>query len=148
MSLRFLAGATLGTIFAVAATPVTLVPAIGVGVVTGATTWAGGAIGKWGGLAFGGLFGAAAGGALTKDAEVAAGGGAILGAVSFVLGAIAGPIVGGVLGYNAGVDYFSEPEQQDTTSIQYEVGSHENPMLAEYKTEDGNYALPAQKLAA
>ncbi len=148
MSIRFGVGATLGTIFAVAATPLTIVPALGVGVVTGATTWLGGAVGKWGGALCGSLLGGTAAGALTKDAGAATGGAAVGGLASYVLGAFIGPIVGGYMGYDAGVDYFTEANQKETTSIQYQVESLENPLLAQYKTNDGHYAIPAQKLAA
>jgi hypothetical protein len=148
MSKRFGIGLTLGTVFAIAATPVTILPAIGVGLVTGATTWAGGAIGKWGGGLIGGAVGATAGGLLTKDKGSAVTAGGALGLVSYALGAVVGPIFGGVMGYNASVDHFTEAETQETSAIHYETESQENPVLSQYKVENGNYALPAQKLAA
>ena len=148
MSKRFGIGLTLGTVFAIAATPITIVPAIGVGLITGATTWAGGAIGKWGGGLIGGAFGAAVSGAITRDRAAALTDGGILGLASYAFGAVVGPIVGGVMGYNASVDHFTEAETQETSSMHYEADAQENPVLLQYKLENGNYALPALKHAA
>jgi hypothetical protein len=143
MSKRFGIGLTLGTVFAIAATPVTILPAIGVGLITGATTWAGGAIGKWGGALIGGTVGAAAGGALTKDAGGAATGGGALGLASYALGAVVGPIVGGVMGYSASVDHFTESAAQDSETSQI-IQEASPAQIAYEKAENGNYILPAK----
>lgn len=148
MSLRFVAGATLGTIFAAAATPLTIAPILGVGALTGVATLVGGTVGKYGGLALGAIAGGLVGS--TQNAETAGAGAAVLGGVSFVLGAIAGPIVGGVMGYNASVDYFAEDiaKENDSSAYIQQVDSNTSELYS--KNSEGNYVLPAQapKLAA
>tara|TARA_R110002124_G_scaffold64985_2_gene177722 strand:+ start:533332 stop:533787 length:456 start_codon:yes stop_codon:yes gene_type:complete len=145
MSISFWAAGTVSTIFALAATPATLLPALAIGGVAGVCGIIGNKVGKVGA----GLLGAATGGvaaaALTKDGGAAVGGAGCLGIVSYALGAFVGPIVGGTLGYQAASTYFNEEAEvkdNETSQVIQDTSRLEIPYE---KTEDGNYILPAKK---
>jgi hypothetical protein len=153
MSISFWAAGTVSTVFALAATPATLLPALAIGGVAGVCGILGNKVGKWGGALIGGATGGVAAGALSKDGEVAAGGAAVIGLASYALGAVIGPIVGGVLGYQAAATYFQEePEPQVKDRGIGKIIQEASPAQIAYeKAENGNYILPAKnalKLAA
>lgn len=141
MSKRLAIGGTLGTVFALAATPLTFVPALGVGAVTAATTWAGLPIGRFIGTAVGSIFGAAAVGTLTKDAEGAVAGAGFFGLASYALSTFVGPIAGGVMGYNVAVDHFTEAETTKDNDSAYILELDQNPAQSYIQDNDGNYII-------
>jgi hypothetical protein len=153
MSISFWAAGTVSTIFALAATPTTLLPALAIGGVAGVCGVIGNKVGKWGGALIGGATGGVAAGALTKDGGAAVGGAGCLGLASYALGAVIGPIVGGVMGYQAASAYFNEeaePQVKDQGLGQI-IQEAPSTQIAYETTENGDYILPAKnalKLAA
>ena len=143
MQLRFIAGGALGLTFATVASPLGFFPVIATGVLTGVATCAGSLIGQ--------IAGEACDYAIDKfDIKTSYRG--ALGNDTALIGLMGGAVVGCAVGYSASVDYFSDENESanDSAYIQQVDEAQNVSPIAQYKSENGSYVLPAQtvKLAA